>query len=164
MKKVSILSVVFCLMMFVGVTNALAGYRLVEKVNSNWRIYEYSDVMDSTKTYYVETTGKHIDHEGKASRFEASRFSVVIEKGESDLVWVSDNDYPGNINKVVIRVDNNRAIVLSSFDKARMAIKQLKYGKGAFVRYRNWPDGRKEMYIDATGFTEAYDKAMALIK
>lgn len=76
-------------------------------------------------------------------------------------VYVGRDHYPRS--QSAIKVDSNAPIYgyEGSSDTPKKVIEQMKKGKGAYTRYREWPyDYNQDGEVDLTGFAEKYNEML----
>ena len=85
---------------------------------------------------------------------------VGIYNGQHS-VYVGRDHYPRS--QSVIKIDSNTPIYgyEGSSSTPQKAIEQMKRGKVAYTRYKEWPyDYNQDGEVDLTGFTEKYNEMM----
>ena len=106
----------------------------------------------------------------KKDKFNGSK-SCYLHRANSDLmvgiyngqhsVYVGRDHYPRS--QSVIKIDSNTPIYgyEGSSSTPQKAIEQMKRGKIAYTRYKEWPyDYHQDGEVDLTGFTEKYNEMM----
>lgn len=81
--------------------------------------------------------------------------------GGRDSVYIGQNHYPRT--QSVIKIDNNASVYGNegSSNTPSKVIEQMKKGKTAYTRYKEWPyEYNKDSEVDLSGFKEKYGEML----
>lgn len=131
---------------------------------------KYGKFTVEKKTYYPEWSPLDWNYACSKDKFDGKK-SCSLNKSHSDVmvsifdgrhsVYVGRNHYPGS--KSAIKIDGNTPIYghEGSSDTPKKLIEQMKKGKVAYTRYREWPyDYNQDGEVDLTGFAEKYNEML----
>lgn len=150
----------------------------IEISNNSWECFRSENPESSTnpKTPSVDTNDilfgwdisckKDAFNGKKICSISRDRLMILLIDGRY-IVSVGRNHYPGT--ESAIKVDDNvhytgKEGIINPF-YANLIVKQMKEGKKATIRYREWPyDYNKDSEVDLTGFTKKLNEMLEWYK
>ncbi|MHA5056430.1 hypothetical protein ACX2CK_06530 [Acinetobacter schindleri] len=131
---------------------------------------KYGKFAVEKKTYYPEWSPLDWNYACSKDKFDGKK-SCSLNKSHSDVmvgifdgqhsVYVGRDHYPRS--QSAIKVDSNAPIYgyEGSSDTPKKVIEQMKKGKVAYTRYREWPyNYNQDGEVDLTGFAEKYNEML----
>ncbi|TCB79329.1 hypothetical protein E0H89_03485 [Acinetobacter sp. ANC 3781] len=129
---------------------------------------KYKDFTVEKKTYYPGWSPLGWNSSCSRDRFNGTKI-CSLSKVHSDVmvsiingrysVYVGENHYPNT--QSVIKIDDNSPIygVEGSSKTPQKVIEQMRNGKIAYTRYKEWPyEYNKDGEVDLTGFKEKFEQ------
>lgn len=154
------------------ITNQMrARAALMEKqryVNENWNADCSVDNVSTVRRCYAGTFGQRLGYDGEPYGSNSIPFQVVYFDGSGPFIRVGYHTYPGRTPTVRIddhapvNVQDDGGVTAPSADP--LIVKQMLSGRVARATYHVWPQGQEQMYVDLTGFDQAWQRLNAIKK
>ncbi|MFL9542694.1 hypothetical protein ACKESD_12280 [Acinetobacter baumannii] len=144
------------------------------EISDGWGCFKAENPQDKTKTNSSSMASNDIynrwDLSCKKDVFDGKKICSVSKNGLMVLlidgrfaIGVGRNHYPGSSS--AIKIDDNisysgkEGIINPTY--SNLIIKQMKDGKRAAIRYREWPyDYNQDSEVDLTGFTKKFNEML----
>lgn len=130
----------------------------------------YKNLTVEKKTYYPKESLLDWNYSCSKDRFNGQK-SCSLNKAHSDVmvsifggrhsVYIGRNHFPRT--QSAIKIDDNSPIYgyEGSSNTPQKVIEQMKKGKVAYTRYKEWPyEYNQDGETDLTGFAEKYDEML----
>lgn len=129
---------------------------------------KYKDFTVTKKTYYPDWSPLEWNSSCSKDKFNGTKI-CSLSKAHSDVmvsiingrysVYVGGNHYPNT--QSAIKIDDNSPIygIEGSSKTPQKVIEQMKNGKIAYTRYKEWPyEYNQDGEVDLTGFKDKFEQ------
>lgn len=126
------------------------------RVNENWSAACITDQVTMSKKCFASTFGRRMGGDGEPYGSKSIAFQIYFLDERGPFIMVGFNTYPGRTPTV--RIDENEPIQIRNSPPVASPslVEQLRLGRVARGRYHVWPTGSEDIYVDLTGFEEAW--------
>lgn len=148
--------------------NWAASLEKERRVNDNWSAYCTVDNVTTLRRCYAGTFGQNMGYDGNPYGSKSIPFQVYFLNDSGPYVMVGYHTFPGRTPTV--RIDNNDPVEIrdnagvTAPGPSPILVKQMLAGKVAKARYHVWPRGSEDMYIDLSGFGQAWERLNVIRK
>ena len=135
-------------------------------VNDNWSAYCATDQVSTTRRCYAGTFGRLMLASGEPVGDKSFPFQVYFLNQAGPYVLVGHHTFPGRTPTV--RVDDNIPIEVNDAAGVNALrphpelVEKLRRGTAVRARFHEWPRGARDIYVDLTGFEEAWQRLLTL--
>lgn len=154
------------------ITNQMrARAALMEKqryVNENWNADCTVDNVSTVRRCYAGTFGQRLGYDGEPFGSKSIPFQVVYIDRSGPFIRVGYHTYPGRHPTVRIddhapvSVQDDGGVTAPSADP--LIVQQMLSGRTARAAYHVWPQGEEQMYVDLSGFDQAWQRLNVIKK
>lgn len=136
--------------------------RSTRYVNSNWYVDCAVDAVSAVRRCYASTFGKSLGHDGEPYGSNIIPFKVVYVDKSGPYVEVGVHDFPGRTPTV--RIDDNKPVSVQDYGGVQapspdpLLVQQMLSGRVTRATYHVWPKGPEQMYVDISGFDQAWQR------
>lgn len=131
-------------------------------VNENWYVDCDEDRVTAIRSCFARTSGQVLGQDGEPYGQKIIPFKVVYIGNLGPFVEVGVHDFPGRTP--IVRVDHNEPIIVQDDGGVRASspnpalVQQMLSGHIARATYHVWPKGQEQMYVNLTGFDQAWQR------
>lgn len=136
------------------------------RVNDNWSAFCNVDAVTGVKKCAAGTFAYAMDHEGKPFGTKNYPFQVYFVNNQGPYVMVGLHTFPGR--NPTVRVDDGAPVTVGDDGgvsppvPAPALVDQIRTGLVARARFHSWPKGAQDIYVELTGFEEAWQRLAQL--
>jgi hypothetical protein len=135
---------------------------------SGWNVRCNTDAVSRSTECFAGRFGSPMDYNGQPFNSPVYPLKVFFRDGRGPYMQVGWHNFPGE--QPTIRFDDDRSPFtipddggVSSVGVANAAVERLRSASIARARFWSWPNGAQEMYVDVSGFSEAYEELKLLV-